>query len=100
MAKNRIKELLALCAKDLENGCSPLHHDFLVKHDVTSDECYTLSQQMSALINYGLMLDAGEFAEAVVVGAMHGMGETEMAKAMQNSLRLKRAAEKLNKYNA
>lgn len=95
MAKHRIKELLALCAKELENGCNPLHEEFLVKNDVTADECFTLSEQMSALINYCLSMPQDEYAEAVVVGAMHGMGEAQLAKQMQNSLRLKRAADKM-----
>jgi hypothetical protein len=95
MAKSRIKELMALCAKELDKGCNPLNEQFLQDNDVTADECFTLSEQMSALINFCLSMPQDEYAEAVVVGAMHGMGESQLAKQMLNSLRLKRAADKL-----
>jgi hypothetical protein len=44
---SRITELLRLTADALDSGDTPLHHSFLVEHDVTADECLTLAELLA-----------------------------------------------------
>jgi hypothetical protein len=45
-----MKQLLLKCAENLDNGCDPMHHTFLVENNVSADECFALSQQMAVAI--------------------------------------------------
>lgn len=65
---SRIKTLLLKCAANLENGCEPLHHEFLVENQISSDECFTLSEQMAVAIK-GYARLSHEKAALVVLAA-------------------------------
>lgn len=50
MLTKRAKELLFSLAESLDDGQSPLNHDWLVEHHVTLDECYQLAGYMAAMV--------------------------------------------------
>lgn len=57
---NRIHELLLKCAENLENGCDPLHSEFLMENNITADECFILAEQMAVAIKSFCYSSAGE----------------------------------------
>ena len=58
--KGRMWDLLREASKAFEDSRSPFEADWLVEHDVKADECFQLSQTISAAIDYFvLMVDAG-----------------------------------------
>ncbi len=51
MTDGRSTELLKLAAQALDEGMNPFSDWFLQEHNVTSDECMTLTDQVSLAIN-------------------------------------------------
>lgn len=57
MLSQRITELVRAAARDLRAGIAPLGHEFLVEHDVTLDEAYSLAEWMAVGCDTLLELD-------------------------------------------
>jgi hypothetical protein len=51
--------LLTAAADEFERGADPFRTDWLVEHDVTYDECLTLSEQIAAAIRVATALIGG-----------------------------------------
>lgn len=50
----RMTELLKMSVKHFENCSNPFATEVLAEHDVTSDECYNLSQAIAQAIKFWL----------------------------------------------
>lgn len=66
----RRTELLEKCADNLQRGCDPLNHQFLVDNKVTSDECYSLAQQMAIAIKAYVRAPSEDYG-VIVIRATH-----------------------------
>lgn len=98
MSKDRIDDLLMKAAESLENGADPFNHEFLVKNEVTADECFTLSEKMALIIKGFLGSDMDD--QVLILGTGAVMGESGIdVKAFRNSLKLSQAAKRLQKIN-
>ena len=48
---NRQDDLLVGAANNLKQGMNPMHHEWLVEHGVTFDECMNLAEQIATAIH-------------------------------------------------
>lgn len=70
-------DLVSAAADAMEAGCDPFHTSFLTDHDVTFDECMTLSEILAVgarLVAFGIE------NPTVMLGALNG---AQMAAAYQ-----------------
>ena len=95
MSKDRIDDLLMKAAESLTNGADPFNHEFLVKNEVTADECFTLSEKMALIIKGFLGSDMDD--QVLILGTGAVMGEGIDVKAFRNSLKLSQAAKRLQR---
>lgn len=65
-------ELLEKAAKAFEEGQNPFASDWLTENNVTSDECFTLSEQISVLIKGYLASKPEDQMLLIALGAVYG----------------------------
>lgn len=63
---SRIDDLLNATAAELEDGYSPLRHEFLVEHQVTSSECLDLAEQIAIACRAWAAMTVEDKAVAIV----------------------------------
>lgn len=62
MSRTRRDELLTLATKAFEDCMSPFENSWLVKNEVTADECMDLSQAIAFCIEWYMLADISSAA--------------------------------------
>lgn len=93
MIGERSKELLGKAAAALKKGTSPFEHWFLSKHEVTLDECMTMSERMAALIEW--FLDQSKKVQIEVL--FHDLG-SPLAEELATHLAFEGALQAVDKF--
>jgi hypothetical protein len=94
--QSRIHDLMLLCADNLDRGCEPLHHEFLVEHSITLDECMTLAEQMAVAIRAYVRTPRDEQLRLMVRACVDEAElREEMVESISNDLKMKRVTAKL-----
>lgn len=68
----RHQGLLLKMAEALENGADPFAHSFLVEHNVTAEEVFTLSSQIGTIIKGYLGSEQDDRMLLLAIGAVYG----------------------------
>lgn len=90
---SRRTDLIRLAADAMDKGEDPFHISFLTEHGVTLDEAYDLSDALAeaARLYLHLLANPGELISLRMAAA----GETELAEAFHDALRLQQVTESI-----
>jgi hypothetical protein len=94
MAENRMTELLIAAAATFGDGCNPFETSWLIEHRVTSEECFTLSEQIAHAIRNWARLDNQEKSLAVIRA---GVDDPDERETMLHYMRLSQVAKNLGR---
>lgn len=92
--KGRTRDLLAKAAKSLDKLEDPFDGSWLIKNNVTADECITLSTAIAIAIRFYLKTPVADHLESALRES--GLDETITAEAMAH-FRFNEALRKLDK---
>jgi hypothetical protein len=95
----RRNKLLYDAAQALEKGSDPFNHEWLVANQVTADECFGLSEQMSLIIKGFLGSSKDDQVKILAVGAVYGEPGFDVVafrEHFSNSLKMGSALKKLS----
>jgi len=86
--------LLGKAAEALDNGADPFSHEFLLKEQVTADECIGLSQMMATILKGWLACDGDDRTMVIALGAIYGESPA-IVEHFRNSLKVSTSLKKI-----
>lgn len=95
---NRLPALLKKAADAFENGQDPFCGAWLSENEVTSDECFKLSDQISSIIRGYLAMKPVDQMEHLAIGVLYKEAP-DIIEGFKNQLKLKRTLEEMKKLN-